>query len=138
MRKYVQLGLLPRSVRVGQKGKHKGSRGLYPARTIRQLVRIKAMMSESRTIEEIRRDFLFARPELEHLEDTLTSIFRLLSQVAKQRKGTVNASLALRELQAARKAGRGLVERLTSVEERLLPVVGAGAGARVAEAARAS
>ena len=29
-RKYVQLGLLPRSRRVGRKGKHTGSAGLYP------------------------------------------------------------------------------------------------------------
>ena len=29
-RKYVQLGLLPRSVRVGRKGKHRGSQGRYP------------------------------------------------------------------------------------------------------------
>ena len=28
LRKYVQLGLLPRSVRVGRKGKHQGSQGL--------------------------------------------------------------------------------------------------------------
>src|SRR5690606_34982714 len=30
LRKYVQLGLLPRSVRVGSKGKHQGSKGMYP------------------------------------------------------------------------------------------------------------
>src|SRR6185503_10502168 len=30
-RKYVQLGLLPRSVRVARKGKRRGSQGLYPA-----------------------------------------------------------------------------------------------------------
>ena len=30
LRKYVQLGLLPRSVRVGRKGKHQGSQGVYP------------------------------------------------------------------------------------------------------------
>ena len=29
-RKWVQLGLLPRSRRVGRKGKHQGSLGLYP------------------------------------------------------------------------------------------------------------
>jgi len=29
-RKYVQTGLLPRSRRVGRKGKHRGSHGLYP------------------------------------------------------------------------------------------------------------
>ena len=36
LRKYVQLGLLPRSVRVGTKGKHQGSKGLYPVRVVRQ------------------------------------------------------------------------------------------------------
>src|SRR5678815_1690657 len=41
LRKYVQLGLLPRSVRVGRKGKHQGSQGMYPARVVRQIQRIK-------------------------------------------------------------------------------------------------
>ena len=40
-RKYVQLGLLPRSVRVGKKGKHRGSQGLYPASVVGQLQRIR-------------------------------------------------------------------------------------------------
>lgn len=30
LRKYVQLGLLPRSVRIGRKGKHRGSCGSIP------------------------------------------------------------------------------------------------------------
>ncbi|MGQ0504333.1 MAG: MerR family transcriptional regulator, partial [Myxococcaceae bacterium] len=33
-RKYVQAGLLPRSRRVGQKGKHRGSQGLYPVESV--------------------------------------------------------------------------------------------------------
>src|SRR4051812_28046770 len=37
LRKYVQLGLLPRSVRVGRKGKHRGSCGLYPSHVIRRV-----------------------------------------------------------------------------------------------------
>jgi hypothetical protein len=41
-RKYVQLGLLPRSVRVGRKGKHRGSQGLYPATAVRQIDHIRA------------------------------------------------------------------------------------------------
>ncbi len=53
LRKYVQLGLLPRSVRVGRKGKHQGSQGVYPVSVIRQNLRIKQMMSESYTIEQI-------------------------------------------------------------------------------------
>ena len=35
LRKYVQLGLVPRSRRVGQKGKHLGSHGVYPVRAVR-------------------------------------------------------------------------------------------------------
>nr|AAD42855.1 unknown [Myxococcus xanthus DZF1] len=35
LRKYVQAGLLPRSRRVGRKGKHQGSVGLYPEEAVR-------------------------------------------------------------------------------------------------------
>src|SRR6476469_7396016 len=56
-RKYVQLGLLPRSVRVGRKGKHRGSQGLYPAHVIRRVNVVKGMMAQDRTIEEIQRSF---------------------------------------------------------------------------------
>src|SRR5678816_2321292 len=52
-RKYVQQGLLPRSRRVGKKGKHQGSMGLYPASAVRRINEIKRMMAESYTIEEI-------------------------------------------------------------------------------------
>src|SRR5690349_13075110 len=52
-RKYVQLGLVARSRRVGRKGKHQGSMGLYPVTTIRRVHAIKRMMAESYTIEEI-------------------------------------------------------------------------------------
>ena len=51
LRKYVQLGLLPRSVRVGRKGKHQGSQGIYPVSVVRQILRIKQMMAERYTIE---------------------------------------------------------------------------------------
>ncbi len=52
-RKYVQLGLLPRSRRVGAKGKHQGSWGVYPSWTPRQVTTIKSLLSCGRTIEEI-------------------------------------------------------------------------------------
>src|SRR5215213_4450580 len=71
LRKYVQLGLLPRSVRVGQKGKHLGSRGLYPAAVVRQILRIKEMMADDYTIEEIQKEFLFVRGDIEDLERKL-------------------------------------------------------------------
>ena len=43
LRKYVQLGLLPRSVRVGRKGKSRGSQGLYPATVVRRLDAIRRL-----------------------------------------------------------------------------------------------
>src|SRR5512140_3958174 len=53
-RKYVQLGLLPRSRRVGRKGKHTGSTGLYPVSVVRRIAVIKRMMAEGYTAEDIR------------------------------------------------------------------------------------
>jgi hypothetical protein len=118
LRKYVQLGLLPRSVRVGRKGKHKGSLGLYPARSIRQLVRIKEMMAKSYTIEEIRRDFLFVRTDIEQLEETLGCIFQALAKALKQRRQETS-TVVVREVNQARKQSRELVTQLSSIESRL-------------------
>jgi hypothetical protein len=119
LRKYVQLGLLPRSVRVGRKGKHKGSLGVYPVRTIRLLVRIKEMMAESYTIEEIRRDFLFVRTDIEQLEQTLGSIFAALARALKQRQKDVSAPIVARDVTQAKKQGRELVALFSSIESQL-------------------
>src|SRR6187549_1803860 len=119
LRKYVQLGLLPRSVRVGRKGKHKGSLGVYPVRAIRQLVRIKEMMAKSYTIEEIRRDFLFVRTDIEQLEQTLGCIFQALTKVLKQRRQDMSTGVVSREVNQARKQSRELVTQLSSIESRL-------------------
>ena len=55
LRKYVQLGLLPRSRRVGQKGKHRGSRGIYPVEVIRRVDEIRRAMEQGETLEELAR-----------------------------------------------------------------------------------
>src|SRR5207244_1399022 len=70
-RKYVQLGLLPRSRRVGEKGKHRGSRGLYPASAARRIRLIKSLMDEGMTLEEIRGSFVFFRGQLDGVERSL-------------------------------------------------------------------
>src|SRR5919201_1136113 len=74
-RKYVQLGLLPRSRRVGRKGKHQGSMGLYPATVVRRVNAIKRMMAEAYTIEEIQRSFLRFKDEIETIERGLKDLF---------------------------------------------------------------
>src|SRR5215203_6260157 len=86
LRKYVQLGLLPRSIRVGRKGKHQGSQGMYPATVVRQIQRIKEMMAQDYTIEEIQREFLFVRGDIEELERTLAKIFESLRVASQQRR----------------------------------------------------
>ena len=84
-RKYVQAGLLPRSRRVGQKGKHRGSVGLYPATVVRRIVTIKSMMAAGSTLEEIRDSYLFVRSELDTMEQALTELrSRLQERIARQ------------------------------------------------------
>src|SRR5689334_24517361 len=73
-RKYVQSGLLPRSRRVGQKGKHRGSQGLYPVEAVRRINVIKKMMAEGLTLEDIRRSFVFYKNHIDQVEHGLTAV----------------------------------------------------------------
>ena len=79
-RKYVQLGLLPRSRRVGEKGKHRGSKGLYPAAAVRRIHLIKNLMDEGMTLEDIRRSFVFFRGQLDGVERSLDELFAELDK----------------------------------------------------------
>jgi len=119
LRKYVQLGLLPRSVRVGRKGKHQGSQGVYPIAVVRQILSIKQMMAQSLTIEQIQREFLFMRSDLEQLQQTLASIFRKLDEVVRQRRREGNAKVVAREIGDARALSKDLVARFAAIESRL-------------------
>jgi len=119
LRKYVQLGLLPRSVRVGRKGKHRGSQGVYPVGVVRQILRIKQMMAESYTIDQIQRQFLFMRSDLQQLEQTLDSIFKKLDQVAKARRREATTEAVAREIGDARTLSKDLLARLVAIETRL-------------------
>src|SRR5512138_3353238 len=73
-RKYVQAGLLPRSRRVGRKGKHRGSQGLYPVQAVRRINAIKKMMAEGMTLEDIRRSFIFFKNHIDQLERGLAEV----------------------------------------------------------------
>ena len=79
-RKYVQLGLLPRSRRVGEKGKHRGSHGLYPAAAVRRISLIKGLMDEGMTLEDIRGSFIFFRGQLDGVERSLDEFFVALDK----------------------------------------------------------
>lgn len=119
LRKYVQLGLLPRSVRVGRKGKHQGSQGVYPVGVVRQIVLIKQMMAESYTIEQIQKEFLFIRSDVEQLEQLLEGIFRKLDDVVRARRREHSAQTVARDVGDARSLSRDLLARLTAIETKL-------------------
>jgi hypothetical protein len=119
LRKYVQLGLLPRSVRVGRKGKHQGSQGIYPVGVVRQILRIKSMMAQSYTIEQIQKEFLFMRSDLQLLEQTLSGVFRKIGRTLKERKSEGYVGMVTRQVRDARALSTELMSCLESIENRL-------------------
>ena len=119
LRKYVQLGLLPRSIRVGKKGKHQGSQGVYPVQVVRLILTIKRMMAEDFTIEQIQREFLFIRSDVEQLERSLDGIFGKLDGVIRERRGEHGAEAVRRDVSGARAVGKDLVARLEAIEAKL-------------------
>ncbi|MEZ4253487.1 MAG: hypothetical protein R3B99_35205 [Polyangiales bacterium] len=120
-RKYVQLGLLPRSRRVGRKGKHRGSQGLYPATAVRQLVHLRQLMGLGFTIEEIQREFLFVRGDIEALGRQMSRVYTAFEDAFKVKKMTSNVgeSLLVRQLKEAQAVGEDLLQRLEDMERRL-------------------
>lgn len=119
LRKYVQLGLLPRSVRVGRKGKHQGSQGIYPVSVVRQIWQIKQMMAKDLTIEQIQRDFLFMRSDLSLLERTLDGVFDKLDAAISGRRSEVLARAVSRDVSDAKGLSKELLSTLESVERRM-------------------
>ncbi len=120
LRKYVQLGLLPRSVRVGRKGKHRGSCGLYPSLVVRRVNTVKRMMDDDLTIEEIQRSFAKFKEEIDQLEGGLRG---LLSGFEREAKGSVadprrRGDLEKEILEAKRAAG-DLIRRIADLERNL-------------------
>jgi hypothetical protein len=119
LRKYVQLGLLPRSVRVGRKGKHQGSQGIYPVSVVRQIWQIKQMMAKDLTIEQIQRDVLFMRSDLSLLERTLDGVFGKLDAAISGRRSEVLARAVSRDVSDAKGLSKELLSTLESVERRM-------------------
>jgi len=79
-RKYVQAGLLPRSRRVGRKGKHRGSQGLYPVESVRKINAIKKMMAAGLTLEDIKTSFVVHTHHIEASERELSQVFDALEK----------------------------------------------------------
>jgi hypothetical protein len=118
-RKYVQLGLLPRSVRVGRKGKHRGSQGLYPLGVVRQIERVRALMGQGYTIPEIQREFTLDG-DIDGLLRQLNQVLDSVARAVEQRGSQVGPDeMIARELVETRALSEQLVDRLRAIERRL-------------------
>jgi DNA-binding transcriptional MerR regulator len=111
-RKYVQAGLLPRSRRVGRKGKHTGSTGLYPVSVVRRVAVIKRMMAEGYTIEDIRGSFVTVRNRLEDVEKGLAE---LVEELGRKARAHPRRRLFEEELGRAEREAQRAFERLERV-----------------------
>jgi DNA-binding transcriptional MerR regulator len=127
-RKYVQMGLLPRSRRVGRKGKHTGSTGLYPVSVVRRISLIKRMMAEGYTVEDIRGSFVTVRNRLEDVEKGLQDLLEELSAKARshprRRQFEVELVRAEREARAALRR----IEKVGGAVATVSAAVAAGTG----------
>jgi hypothetical protein len=130
-RKYVQLGLLPRSKRVGRKGKHQGSMGLYPATVMRRVNAIKQMMADGYTIEEIQRSFLKFKDEIEQLERGLKELFTGFEREVRAAELDAGKKKTLaRDLADAQKVADDLLGRIETLERQIVTPLERAARAR--------
>ncbi len=134
-RKYVQQGLLPRSRRVGRKGKHRGSLGVYPAKTVRRINTVKELMADGYTIEEIQGQFLLYTDLVEGVSEHLAELCTRLAADIGHTDPAQRKELE-RELADTRRDGDRVVQRLGNLTRRVaaprtdsLRLAGAAGGA---------
>ncbi len=124
LRRYVQLGLVPRSRRIGQKGMHQGSHGLYPVRAVRRINLIKKLMAERYSLEEIQQKFLAFQDDIEVLDEATEKLLESFEgRIAEQPAGPRRERL-FAELEAVKQAAKQLLEAVQRLERILVPAAG--------------
>lgn len=121
LRKYVQLGLLPRSHRVGLKGKHRGSQGLYPVETVRRVNRIKQWMGDNQTIEHVR-ELLAQSIDLAGFRKELEQVLAGL-QKRLESGGARGGSTAKQQITQLRQSAEALIGRIEQLDKQIRPQV---------------
>lgn len=125
LRRYVQLGLVPRSRRVGQKGKHLGSHGVYPIRAVRRINTIKKLMGERYTIEEIQAKFLTFKDSIETLDEALEDLLSAFTAKIEAEEPSPRRDQLYDELRALKSAADALLSGVYRVEKLLVAGVSA-------------
>ena len=119
-RKYVQQGLLPRSRRVGRKGKHRGSLGVYPPKVVRRINLIKTLMQSGYTIEQIQSQFLQFTDVIEGVEEGIHEAFQLFKADLSGARFESDARKRLgQEIREAENYAEELLSRIYELSEQL-------------------
>jgi hypothetical protein len=119
-RKYVQLGLLPRSFRIsaGNKGKHRGSKGVYPFAVVKKINEIKRMMSEGLTLDDIVRASQKFSQEIIGLDSGLQKLFKEMKIEVDGPHFDLSIKPMLKmEIETARGAAKNLISQLEQIDE---------------------
>ena len=93
---------------------------MYPAGVVRQIQHIREMMADDYTIEEIQREFLFVRGDIEDLERSLAKVFEALREAAKEGRSDTAGRVIASEITGAEFLARDLLSKLTTIEKRLM------------------
>ena len=120
LRRYVQLGLVPRSRRVGQKGKHLGSHGVYPIRAVRRINTIKKLMAERYTIEEIQAKFLTFKDSIETLDEALEELLSAFTAKIDAEEPSPRRDQLYGELRSLKSAADALLGGVYRLEKLLI------------------
>jgi hypothetical protein len=119
-RKYVQQGLLPRSRRVGRKGKFRGSLGIYPAKTVRRINSVKEWMADGYTIEEIQSQFLSYTDLVENLSEGLGELCTKLGTDASGLSNDSHRKALSKELTDLRRDSDTFIARVRDMTKRVV------------------
>lgn len=125
LRRYVQLGLVPRSRRIGQKGVHQGSRGVYPVRAVRRINLIKKLMAERYTLEEIQAKFLAFKDDIETLDEASGKLIAGFEHRVGDIPASPRRDRLFGELEAVKRAASELLAAVHRLEKLLIPASGA-------------
>lgn len=118
-RKYVQLGLLPRSVRVGRKGKNRGSQGLYPATVVRQIEAIRRLLAQGYTISELQSQLVLFGGEIDELAQKLDRVLAAVARAVGERGHGGTEDVLTRAVSEARALSSDLLGKLRGIERSL-------------------
>ena len=119
LRKYVQLNLLPKSRRVGTRGKHKGSSGVYPVSIIGLINEIKRTLAAGATLDEIRYTSVGLVGEVHALRRVVQETTARFGEAIEKQDDARHRAALLKALDKQSKAFSKQIEELEELANRL-------------------